>query len=244
MSGIVTLLVAISLYTVLTWIGRDTPEDVLFPLMAGPLALLSIGVVGLLINWISVVPYQQWECLENEVMVLKTALEPRFLVASHGPQLPSKIAFGLTNRTWGGTKQTNIGSATEYICIDVESGSNGVLTGCEAYIARFNKMGEPSLDNWQSIRLPWIIAGEEQFDAIAIPPKGQRSIWLFSVLSNRVHFHNDKMPVSMVHMIEHDAGYEGLVVVTCKEGATTYIRFSLVCDAPDNQPIVTVIGDE
>ena len=109
LSGLVTLLIGVASYAVLRELRRNDPSDALLPLILAPCVLIAVGLVGLLINWIAVVPYSQWGSLDDRVAELERQMKPRFSVLSHAGQTAKGVDYGVTHTTFGGTRQSLFG---------------------------------------------------------------------------------------------------------------------------------------
>lgn len=139
----------------------------------------------------------------------------------------------------GGQKITNVTETNELLCFPVTNITASTLRGCEAYLSRFERSyGEPWF--WQSRRLHWLDMDKEHA-AVDIPPHGLRSVVLFKVMGNRVHFLSDSALVMMSHYIEAKGQYHGLVTLTADGAPSTLVAFTLSCDGPDQVPTINIM---
>lgn len=215
----------------------EEPVSVLYIIPIGVVCGFAMAGAGLIVNWISRVPYAEWSKSQLEVERLELRMKPRF-----EPMVPVErestdaIAYGNTVTTVGGMKCTNIRRSRETLWLDVRNISLETLEGCEAYLSAFSRRdGLQPKAPWQSMRLGWLSVGGES-ETLNIPAAGQRSVEVFHVLGNRVNFVTDDIPVATIHMLDEKAIYDGRIALTGRNSATTLVDFTLYCDAPENPP--------
>lgn len=244
LSGFVGILLALAMYGLLVMLSRETPEDALLVLIVSPLVMVGVGVIGFLINWVCRIPYREWALSAANAANLEKRLSPKFSAELVPNSLPERFDYGTTTRSWGGTKQTIVTSPFEIFRIDITNLTSTTIEGCEAYLSKFAERNpEVEKRGWQSLRLAWLPVGEGEQE-IDIPPEGQRSIVLFQIRNNRVLFSTHVMPVQFVHQIQDQGEYEGLVAVTARNCAATFIPFRLATDAPDSPPQLELVLEE
>lgn len=239
-SSLVAVLISGGSYLVLSRLGRDAPIDALLPIVMGPAVLFSVGLVGLIVNWICRVPYQQWGNVEGRVAALEQMLSPKFSIVPLLGQRAVGLEYGhVALSPYTGTKQITITQSNKLLRLDVFNETAKTLENCEGYLARLEEEGVGEPVAWQSIPLPWLPVGEAAA-AVDIPSHGQRSLALFRVIGDRVQLLTNTVPLPMVRAIKDKGHYHGMVVLTAKNCAATYVAFELVCDAPDNEPYLNV----
>lgn len=244
-----SLFVSYGAYAISGALGRDWPGDELFPLFLVPLWWIGAGLAFFVFQWLFGVPYEQWDKLEGRISELEHILRPRFSVLAWVGQRPQKIEYGTHVMNAGGRMQTNIPHTNELLCLEVTNIAAVTLQGCEAYLSRLEEIEDDHEERiWQSMRLAFVPLGGE--DTVNIPPHGKRSLALFRVIGqNRVHLLTAKGPVKMMHLIQDKGEYQGLVTLTAQNApAATLIAFTLCCDAPENEPTISImrrtIGDD
>ncbi len=198
----------------------------------------SLFVFGFLINAFWLVPWDIW--VENKSIISEQTerLTPRLTLKNVGPQNLKKIEFGNSLVTLGGRRQIVIQNWSQGVFLTVENPSSETITNCQAYLARFAPI-ETVNEQWESLRLAWVPAGDHH-DSIDLPSGGSRSIWLFSVINNMLQFRVTTMPVQMISAIQPKGEYEGLIVLSGSGVAASHIPFTLLCDGPENPPILTI----
>lgn len=243
-AGIVTMLASLASYKILELLKRETPEDALLPLLAGPLTLTAVGLVGLIVNWASVIPYREWAAAVSATKEAQAKLRPVLKVLNSGVLKVRDVQYGITQRSLGGTKQTILRISPPFYCVDVENASEVPIDGCAAYIESFRAVGEKQIDEWQTIPIPWLPVADDRIEKVDFSPRGRRTLFLFGVYKNRVSFVSDLLPSKVVHLIEDQGEYEGSIVLTGSKGGVTRMPFNLCCNAPDNEPILTVFAGQ
>jgi hypothetical protein len=243
LSGIIATLLGAASYFAMLKFDKAGALGELLPLIVVPAVLLSVGVVGFFVNWISRVPYSQWENLEGRVADLEHRLKPVISVRTATNHRADPIAYGTTRVSLGGTRQTVIAHGPDHtLRLDITNDSATLISGCEAYLVRFERVDEETEPtSWHSLRLPWLQAGAVDDGGTDIPPSGIRSIALFRVINNRVHLvRDDGVPVHMVNAIKDRGEYSGLVAVTSRNAPTAHVAFTLACYGPDAAPLLNV----
>ncbi|PKP89991.1 MAG: hypothetical protein CVT75_12120 [Alphaproteobacteria bacterium HGW-Alphaproteobacteria-14] len=244
MSAVIAGLLCATSYFVLASMERDNAVDELLPIFFGPAIMLSVGFVGLLLNWSTIVPYSKWIESDAEAITLRGMVRPRIKVLNSGVCALRSVQYGITQRTLGGTKQTILRIAPPYFCVDVENTSEVSLADCAAYIRDFKKVGESQISEWQTIPLPWLPVAEDKIEKIDLAPGARRTFFLFSAFKDRVAFVSDLMPVGMVSLIDDNSQYEGCIVITAANGGTKKVPFNLVCKAPGDEPVLTLFAGQ
>lgn len=220
-----------------TYRNSEEPISVLYIIPIGVVCAAAMAVAGLVVNWVSRVPYAEWSKSQLEVERLELRMTPRFEpLVPVNRESTNSIAYGSTVTTHGGMKCTNVRRSRETLWLDVRNISMETLEGCEAYLSAFSRRDGPEPNApWQSMRLGWLSVGGES-ETLNIPASGQRSVEVFHVLGNRVNFVTDDLPVAAIHMLEEKAIYDGRITLTGSNSASTLVDFTLYCDAPDNPP--------
>ncbi len=242
--GTITILASLASFKILELLKRETPEEALLPLLAGPLTLTAVGFVGLLVNWASVIPYREWVAAESASKEAQAKLRPILKVLNSGVLKVRDVQYGTTQRSMGGTKETILRISPPFYCVDVENASEVPDDGCAAYIEGFKEVGEKQIDEWQTMPIPWLPVADDRIEKVGFSPRGRRTLFLFGMYKNRVSFVSDLLPSKIVHLIEDQGEYEGVIVLTSSKGGVTRMPFNLCCDAPDNEPILTVFAGQ
>lgn len=225
-------------------LGRDWPGDELIPIFVGPVGFVAVFLVLVIFNFVFRAPYQLLGNLDERVSNLERRLSPRFTVLSKFGQPPKAIEYGSAFLTASGILHTNVHRTNELLCIEVKNHTAATLEGCEAYLSHLQRVGAEEVIPWQTIPLQFVPLGDEQ--TITIPPHGQRSLGIFRVTGyKRTHLPAKDIPVAMMHLLEDKAEYEGIVTITARNAeAATVVPFHLTCDAPENEPKLTVTGTQ
>lgn len=233
-------------YRIHMTLGRDWAGDELIPLFVGPVGFVAVFLFMLLFNFLFRAPYELWGTVEDRVGELEQVLRPRFTVFAPPKQRPQPIHYGSNVMTADGKVHSVIQRANYLLSMEISNRTAKSLDSCEAYLSQLRRVDgggdEGEQVPWQSLRLAFVPIGDEK--TVTIPPHGQRTLSVFKVLGyNRAHLTtNETVPVRLAHFIQDKAEYEGVVTVTARNAdAATQIWFRLTCDAPENEPIMTVI---
>jgi len=234
-------LVSYGSYRIDLGLGRDFPGDQFIPVFVGPVGFLAVFIVLLIFNFVFRAPYHLLEVKDDRLDALERRLQPVFTVPPPSDERqPEQILYGHVTRTWGGQVYTLATQSNNVFDIPIFNGTAVTLRGCEAYLAKFQEAGATEPRVWESVRLCWLPVGEDISLVVDIPSQGKRSLCVFKALNNHVGLVTDRIPFPMVHMIEPKGVYEGLIVITAHDTAATQIPFRLICDAPENPPVLSV----
>lgn len=219
------------------WFGDFRSESRLA--LAGAAAVLGSVLLSFLGDLLRA-PAIMWREMTAHVEGLERSLTAKFSVPHLVGRKPERVAYGNTLRSpFTGSQQVVVREFHEVICVPVTNETSATLKNCEAYLARFQEV-DAETPYWESMRLQWVPVAEER-STVDIPAHGSRSLILFKVTGERVHLVSDAAPVKMVTLIKDKAEYEGLVVLTCEGSASTFVAFTLHCNAPDEQPSLSIM---
>lgn len=240
LSGLATVALAYGAYFMAIFLGRDWPSDALIPLMLTPATMVLIAALLWLFFWFLKTPYEQWESVERRVAEIEQHLQARFSINRQTAEKPKSLEYGQVLTTTGGHKITNSKMSNELLTLPVQNDTAVTLKSCEAYLSRLERVGAEEPSHWESLRLPWLQAGGE-IERADIPPKGIRSLVIFRSLGNRVHLITDWVPIGMIHFLEDQGEYEGLVTITADGAPATFVGICLSINAPEEEPKLTII---
>jgi hypothetical protein len=214
-------------------------EDYQIALMGALGVGLSLFVFGFLLNVLWLIPWAIWN--ENVAIIddMGQRLRPRLSINAIGPQTLRDLSFGHVNVSWAGTRQLIATDVSQGITLSVENPGATSLSNVQAYLARFRRVGEASADEWDTVTLPFVPV-DRQIRSIDLPSGGSRRIWLFRVINNRPQFMTTDMPLGMAQALQDRAEYEGLIVVTATGVPASHYPFTMICDAPENAPLLTL----
>lgn len=214
-------------------------KDYQLALMVALGAGLSLFIFGLVINFLWMIPWELWN--ENQLAIdeMSERLRPQLTLKKIGPQSLRKLEFGHVNFTLTGRRYITINRWSSGVVLPVENPGAMTLTGCRAYLAQFAPLGETN-DNWESLSLPWVPT-EENCQTVDIPSGGTRGIWVLNLINNMPSFILSAAPIDMVQSIQPKGEYRGLIVLTAHEVAASHIPFTLLCDGPENPPVLTLM---
>jgi len=184
-------------------------------------------------------PQVIWSELTRRLADADRRLSPCFSVVPNVGSRPIYPAPQHVSVTLGGSIQSLRTLSGKYLCVEVTNSSAKTLKACEAYLSRFRRMdGEDP--GWHAMRLEWMPVGEPT-TSIDIPPLGVRSVMVFRELGNRALFLTTQVPGELVHYITDKGEYEGIITLTADDTTATFIAFTLICDAPDQEPMLNVL---
>jgi hypothetical protein len=198
------------IYVVLVWTGISAEEATLqiqerVFWIAAPLMVFPPWWICLL--FITIPAREQRS--EERIAHLRKRLTPRFQIEALNGGAPVQVQVGTGVTTTGGARITNLSGNDEIICLGVKNLSDRPSDICEAQLVELvgdngSQLSDPIMFKWRGI-------GDPDSDWTVIPSKSMRTAKAFTVISDRIYFAVDKLPVDYVNFFDGGKRFAGKI---------------------------------